>query len=213
MKLNRIFLLAFSLWLSASPLVAQKDRQARKVLDQTVATLQQGGGIYATFIGSSEGTLQLKGDRFYLNSNGIQSWFDGKTQWSYVENSEEVNITNPTPEELQPLHPMALLSLYRHGYNYRYNGTQPYDGQTAHVITLTPEATPKPGQPGGQPNIQRITVLISQQNLPLYIKMEPKHGPAQEFMVTSCQLHQSLNDATFTFDRKKYPNAEVIDLR
>lgn len=213
MNWKRIFLLAISIWLSAQAVLAQKDRQARQILDQTVSTLQHGGGIYATFIGSSEGTLQLKGDRFYLNSNGIQSWFDGKTQWSYVENSEEVNITNPSPEELQTIHPMALLSLYRHGYNYQYNGTQAYDGQKAHAITLTPEAAPKSGQSAGQPNIRQITVLISPQHLPLYIKVEPKHGPAQEYMVTSCQLHQSLNDATFTFDPQKYPNAEVIDLR
>ena len=26
---------------------------------------------------------------------GIQSWFDGTTQWSYLESSEEVNVITP----------------------------------------------------------------------------------------------------------------------
>ena len=61
----------------------------------------------------------LKGNRFYLNSGGIQSWFDGTTQWSYLESSEEVNVSNPTPEELQTINPYALLSIYKSGYNYK----------------------------------------------------------------------------------------------
>ena len=62
----------------------------------------------------------LKGNRFYLNSGGIQSWFDGTTQWSYLESSEEVNVSNPTPDELQTINPYALLSIYKSGYNYKY---------------------------------------------------------------------------------------------
>ena len=116
-KMKRTYLLVLILFLSVS-LSAQKDKQAREILDKTANALQQAGGIRATFGGTGNGTLLLKGNQFYLNSGGIQSWFDGKTQWSYLESSEEVNVSNPTPEELQTINPYALLSIYKTVYNY-----------------------------------------------------------------------------------------------
>ena len=118
-KMKRTYLLVLILFLSVS-LSAQKDKQAREILDKTANALQQAGGIRATFGGTGNGTLLLKGNQFYLNSGGIQSWFDGKTQWSYLESSEEVNVSNPTPEELQTINPYALLSIYKNGYNYSF---------------------------------------------------------------------------------------------
>lgn len=128
-KMKRTYLLVLILFLSVS-LSAQKDKQAREILDKTANALQQAGGIRATFGGTSNGTLLLKGNRFYLNSGGIQSWFDGTTQWSYLESSEEVNVSNPTPEELQTINPYALLSIYKSGYNYKYTGIKSRNGQT-----------------------------------------------------------------------------------
>lgn len=127
-KMKRTYLLVLILFLSVS-LSAQKDKQAREILDKTANALQQAGGIRATFGGTGNGTLLLKGNRFYLNSGGIQSWFDGTTQWSYAESSEEVNVSNPTPEELQTINPYALLSIYKSGYNYKYTGIKSRNGK------------------------------------------------------------------------------------
>ena len=71
---------------------------------------QQAGGIRATFGGTGNGTLLLKGNRFYLNSGGIQSWFDGTTQWSYLESSEEVNVSNSYPGRVDK--PSILMHCY-----------------------------------------------------------------------------------------------------
>ena len=195
--MKRAYLLVFILFLSVS-LSAQKDKQAREILDKTANALQQAGGIRATFGGTGNGTLLLKGNQFYLNSGGIQSWFDGKTQWSYLESSEEVNVSNPTPEELQTINPYALLSIYKNGYNYKYAGTKSRNGRQGFEVILTPE------------KIQDIT---SQTYQPLYIKVEQSNKSANEIIVTSYQTNQPLDNAMFKFDKKKFPNAEVIDLR
>lgn len=202
-KMKRTYLLALALFLSAS-VFAQKDKQAREVLDKTAHTLQQAGGIRATFGGTGNGTLLLKGDQFYLNSGGVQSWFDGKTQWSYLESSEEVNVSNPTPEELQTINPYALLSIYKNGYNYQYAGTKSRNGKQGYEVILTPEQ---------KQDIASITLFVSKAYQPLYIKVEQSNQSANEIIVTSYQTHQPLDNATFKFDKKKFPNAEVIDLR
>lgn len=81
----------------------------------------QGGGIRAGFTvsastGSSSGSICLKGDKFVLEAGGVTTWFDGHTQWSYLVSSDEVNVSEPTADELQSLNPYAWLSLYRNGY-------------------------------------------------------------------------------------------------
>lgn len=201
--MKRTYLLALTFFLSAN-LFAQKDKQAREVLDKTAHALQQAGGIRATFGGTGSGTLLLKGNQFYLSSGGIQSWFDGKTQWSYLESSEEVNVSNPTPEELQTINPYALLSIYKSGYNYKYAGTKSRNGKQGFEVILTPE---------NKQDITSITLFVSQTYQPLYIKVEQSNKSANEIIVTSYQTNQPLDNATFKFDIKKFPNAEVIDLR
>ena len=202
-KMKRTYLLVLILFLSVS-LSAQKDKQAREILDKTTNALQQAGGIRATFGGTGNGTLLLKGNQFCLNSGGIQSWFDGKTQWSYLESSEEVNVSNPTPEELQTINPYALLSIYKNGYNYKYAGTKSRNGKQGFEVILTPE---------NKQDITSITLFVSQTYQPLYIKVEQSNKSANEIIVTSYQTNQPLDNATFKFDKKKFPNAEVIDLR
>ena len=202
-KMKRTYLLVLILFLSVS-LSAQKDKQAREILDKTTNALQQAGGIRATFGGTGNGTLLLKGNQFYLNSGGIQSWFDGKTQWSYLESSEEVDVSNPTPEELQTINPYALLSIYKNGYNYKYAGTKSRNGKQGFEVILTPE---------NKQDITSITLFVSQTYQPLYIKVEQSNKSANEIIVTSYQTNQPLDNATFKFDKKKFPNAEVIDLR
>lgn len=202
-KMKRTYLLVLILFLSVS-LSAQKDKQAREILDKTTNALQQAGGIRATFGGTGNGTLLLKGNQFYLNSGGIQSWFDGKTQWSYLESCEEVNVSNPTPEELQTINPYALLSIYKNGYNYKYAGTKSRNGKQGFEVILTPE---------NKQDITSITLFVSQTYQPLYIKVEQNNKSANEIIVTSYQTNQPLDNATFKFDKKKFPNAEVIDLR
>ena len=194
-KMKRTYLLVLILFLSVS-LSAQKDKQAREILDKTTNALQQAGGIRATFGGTGNGTLLLKGNQFYLNSGGIQSWFDGKTQWSYLESSEEVNVSNPTPEELQTINPYALLSIYKNGYNYKYAGTKSRNGKQGFEVILTPE---------NKQDITSITLFVSQTYQPLYIKVEQNNKSANEIIVTSYQTNQPLDNATFKFDKKEIP--------
>lgn len=200
---KKIYLLALALSLAVS-VFAQKDKQAREVLDKTADALKQAEGVRATFGGTSQGTLLLKGERFYLSSGGIQSWFDGKTQWSYLEDSEEVNVSHPTPEELQTINPYALLSIYKNGYNYKYAGVKSRNGKQGYEVILTPEK---------KQDIASITLFVSKTYQPVYIKVEQSNKSVNEIMVNSYQTHQPLDNATFTFDKKKFPNAEVIDLR
>ncbi len=45
---------------------------------------------------SMKGTILIKGDKFQLETLQPSHGLTGKTQWSYLVNNQEVNISNPT---------------------------------------------------------------------------------------------------------------------
>lgn len=214
MRILNLYLLLFLF--ATLPVNGQTDKQAKNVLDKTSAAFTQAKGIKAVFsirntskngdnAGSGEGTILLKGERFFLETEGTLTWFDGKTQWSYLTSSEEVNISNPTPEELQTINPYALLDMYRFGYNYKYNGIKAKKGKQGYEVVLTPLDKKQ--------DVRSITLFVSKSYQPLSIVIEQKDKAKSEITVMSYQTNQTLSDNTFRFDRTKYPEAEIIDLR
>ena len=185
-------------------LSAQNDSRAEAILDKTLSSLSDSNGIRADFGGTENGFLLLKGEKFYLNNGNIQSWYDGETQWSYVADTEEVNVSNPTPEELQGINPYLILMRYKSDFNYSYKGELTKNGVKGHEVILRPK------QSGG---MDIIRVFISKAHQPLAMKVEQNGKTVSEINVTSFRTDQRLEDGMFRFNRSLYPNAEIIDLR
>ena len=185
-------------------LSAQNDSRAEAIFDKTLSSLSDSNGIRADFGGTENGFLLLKGEKFYLNNGNIQSWYDGETQWSYVAETEEVNVSHPTPEELQGINPYLILMRYKSDFNYSYKGELTKNGVKGHEVILRPK------QSGG---MDLIRVFISKAHQPLAMKVEQNGKTVSEINVTSFRTDQRLEDGMFRFNRSLYPNAEIIDLR
>ena len=201
--LKNKFIIALFAFLSAIGASAQQDQQARTILDRVASTYENSNGLQIKFKGTQLGTLWIKGERFVLECGGIKSWFDGQTQWSYVADNEEVNVSSPTYEELQVINPYVLATMYRKGFNYRYDGIQKRSGQQGHEVILIPLK---------QQDIRNFILLIDKNSIPVYIGIDMKNGHYEEFIVTHYEPIE-LADDFFQFNEKEYPNAEIIDLR
>lgn len=202
--MKRMYLIGI-LWLSAlTATYAQQETRAKKLLDQTTEVYQNAGGISIHFTGSQDGKLLLDGNRFYLECGGVKSWFDGRTQWSYVIQNDEVTVSNPTEEELQTINPYTWISMYQQGFNYCYGGQKTLKGKSGEEIILTPKK---------KQDIKQITLLIGKNNVPQYICIENRQGDKQEIIIQSYRSNQSYNDQIFRFNKQQYPNVEIIDMR
>ena len=126
----RKYIFSVLIALLSLPVIAQQQQsQAKAVLDKTAEAFRKAGGVKADFIiksvtnglveGSESGTIQLKGEKFVLKASEVITWFDGKTQWSYVVRNDEVNVSNPTQEELQQINPYTFLYMYQKGFSYK----------------------------------------------------------------------------------------------
>lgn len=208
----------FCLLMACLPLFATAQQaQAKSVLDKTAAAFRKAGGIEARFVlksmaegvalDSRQGSIRLKGEKFVWKTPEVATWFDGKTQWTYLMHSEEVNVSTPTQEELQQINPYSFLYLYRNGYSYTMGSTSSFGGKPVYEIILTAQKQ--------QQEPARIVLRVTKEGYrPLYIAMYQRGGRAfNEILVTDYRTGQRYDDHLFAFDRKQYPNAEIIDLR
>lgn len=152
------------------------------------------------------GKISMKGDKFKMDIPGITTWFNGKTQWVYIKDSNEVNISNPSDEELQDITPSALFNLYENNYQLSYNGEKRVNGKKIVEIELVPVQK--------RSEIKRIVVQIDKAtDLLTSIKIINKSQFENELTIKKMQTKINISDETFVFNGKNYPKVEVIDLR
>lgn len=200
--MKKIAPIVFALLIACISTVAQP---ARAILDKVAATVSNKGGVTAKFTisssqyGNTSGTIAIKGSKFRTTTPGATVWFDGKTQWTYMKSNNEVNVNTPTEGELQAINPYNFINMYRSGFSYKM---QTKGGN--HIIHLT--ATSK------QRQIQEMYITVSKSTyIPSKIRM--RQGSRWSDISISNFKKVSLNDATFKFNPKDYPSAEIIDLR
>ena len=181
--------------------VAASAQTARQVLDKTAAALSNKGGITASFSikGGVSGTISVKGRKFQASTPQGIVWFDGKTQWTYVEQNGEVNVSNPTAAELQAINPYNFIHLYRNGYKAELK-----DVGNLYQIHLV--ATGK-GQSIGEMFIR----VDKNTYAPTILSM--REGKNWTTITVGSFKKANLADSYFTFPSKDYPQAEIVDLR
>jgi outer membrane lipoprotein-sorting protein len=179
-------------------------QSAKSVLDKAAATVTAASGVKANFrmnttTGNTSGTIAIKGKKFYATTPQAKVWFDGKTQWTYLKNNDEVNVSNPTEAQLQVINPYNFINLYKRGYAYTMN-----TAGTNYVIHLTSNSTDR--------KIKELFITVNKKNYqPMQVKMlQGKKWTT--FDITSIKK-ENIADSQFRFNSKDFPKAEIIDLR
>jgi len=204
--MKKILLYIIGVLACALPAVAQQP-DARTILDRTAEAFRKLGGVRMTFTvrasgGTSTGTIRLKGDRFLLEAEGMTTWFNGHTQWSYLASADEVNISEPTAEELQTINPYALLSIYKQGYRLTLEKAD----ASQYGVRLTATDLRR--------ELQSVVVYVTKDSYrPVRVSTTQRGGETAVISIDSYRSGENYSDALFVFDKKKYPTAELIDLR
>ncbi len=195
--------LVFMLMLMTISIYAQNAAQARKILDKTAAVIGRKGGASANFTvsgkyGNSSGTISIKGNKFNARTPQAVVWFDGKTQWTYMKKSQEVNISTPTEAQQQSMNPYKFINIYKNGFKLGVKNVS--GGWQVHLYATNQKRT-----------IKEMYVTIGKNYYPKTIKMRQSNGWTT--INVSNFKPKNLSDSMFRFNAKDYPHAEVIDLR
>lgn len=177
----------------------------RSVLDRCAAAVSAPSGTTARFTmtsaqyGNSSGTIAVKGQKFYAQTDKMSMWFDGTTLWTYMTQNDEVNVSTPTEQQLQTLNPYNFINLYRTGFTSTMT-----TAATTYTVHLTAN--------DAQRKIKEAFVTINKTSYaPQEIKM--LQGNLWTTFTISGLKTESLDDSMFRFDRSSHPTAEIIDLR
>ena len=191
-------------------------QSAEKILASASAAYEKSNGIVAQFTAniqnekqggaeSFEGIIQMKGEKFLLTTPDSRTWYDGKTQWTYMPSAGEVYVSTPTSNELQYTNPMIFLRSYNKDFNLTYIGESTSDkGKTAYDIRLTAKR---------QSDMDKIEIQIDKTtSLPVRMTVYMKNGIRSLFRISSMQTGVNQPDALFVCNPKDFPDAVVIDL-
>lgn len=184
---------------------AQNTTLARKVLDKTAAVVGNKSGASASFkvsgskIGITAGTIAIKGRMFHVSTPKAIVWYNGKTQWSYLKSTNEVNVSTPSEAQRLRMNPYAFITMYKSGYN-----TSVTKQGSNYIVHLVAQNKSK--------SVQELYLTVNAKTyVPSVVKM--KDGGTWTTITISQFKTKSISNSTFSFSKKDFPTAEVIDLR
>ena len=183
---------------------ADNAADARKILDRTAATVGRKGGATAAFTISGanmpkqSGVLHIKGRKFCASTPSATMWFDGKTQWTYVKSTNEVNIAAPSTQSQQMMNPYTFIYMYKSGFKLSVKK----QGST-NVVRMVAQ---KKGA-----SIPEMYITVNGKYYPTQVRIKQKN----KWTTIDIRNFQAKDQADryFVFPSKDYPTAEIVDLR
>ena len=201
----------------ASLTLAQKSSEAKNILDKAYSTYTESDGIKLSFkLTTTEangtayqpqsGEAFVKGNKFKLAMDVMDTWFDGKTQWVLMKDVNEVNISNPTGEEIASVSPLALLSMYKTGYTLKSPASKTVNGKSAYVIDMTPTSSNK--------DFKSVSVAIDKKtNNLLQVNLTMSNGMKNKIDISNYNANYKFADSEFVFNKADHKGVEIVDLR
>ena len=148
---------------------------------------------------AQQGKAWLQGEAYKVEMVEQQMISDSKTIWTYLVDDEEVMVSNATEGEDNT--PLKLLTSLDENYAATLTG-----------MDAKGNATIELANPKGQ--YRRITLRANPNKLQINsMDIYIEDGTKLMITVDEMKYDQDLDDKFFTFDPKKHPNVDVIDMR
>lgn len=197
---------------------AQTDAQAKAILTNVSKQYRSYSVIRAEFSFTLEnpqakiketqqGSIIVKtGTNKYKVAMTDQELFsDGRSQWTYLKENKEVQVTD-VDNNSDGLNPASVFTMYEKGYKYLYNGEKKSGTKVYQSIDLTPLDINK--------TIFKVRLTIDKAAKQITnAVIFDKSGNKYTYAIKSFTPNVKVSEGIFSFDTKKYPGVEVVDLR
>jgi outer membrane lipoprotein carrier protein len=205
-------------FIAITPTQAQdkKDPKAQEILKGVSAKYKSMKSFAASFkvttrdqknntTDNQTGSLLVKGDKYRLIIKGQEIISDGKTSWTILKESNEVQI-NEVAEKSDAITPTNIFTIYEKGFSSKFTGEKNVDNILMQQIELVPEDAKKSFFKI-QLNINKADKVISS------AKIFDKNGTHYTYSIEMFKANAEAPETSFTFDQTKYQGFDVIDLR
>jgi outer membrane lipoprotein carrier protein len=192
-----------------------KDPKATALLDEVSTKTKSYKSVKADFSYTMEnkqakineekkGSLFLSGDKYRLTVAGQVVICDGTTIWTYIEESNEVQINNLDSKD-DALTPSKLLTSYNANYKSKIIKDNNQTDPNVETLELVPNVSK---------NFTKAIVTIDK--LKKQVKsfsLNDKNGNIFTYRIFKFQTDIPVTAGDFSFDKSKFPGVEVIDMR
>lgn len=199
------------------PGMGNSDPEAKKVLDAVSAKFKTYKAVQAKFslsiensagkvMGNKSGTVYMKGSKYRISVTGQEIFCDGSNVSTYDKSANEVTITKVDPSANTITPQKLFTNFYDKDFLYKLNGEKTVKGKNIQEIELTPIDKAK--------TFFKVLLYIDKATKTLTgAKLFEKAGNRYNYTVSNLNGNAAITDTQFVFDAKKYPGAEVVDLR
>jgi len=213
--MRRIVIICLAMFVQLAAF-AQSDKKAQEILKAVSAKYKAMKSMKADFAYTLEnpaakiketqsGSILLAGNKYRLKIAGQEVVSDGKVTWTYVKESNEVqiNVVDPDAEGIKPA---EIFTMYEKGYLYRFVDEKNVNGKIQQNLELTPTDKSK--------EIFKVKLSIDKATKQIVRSViYNKDGNRYTYSVKAFTPNPAVTASSFTFDTKKYPGIEVVDLR
>ncbi len=214
--LKRSLITALILTIGLSSAIAQADKKAKDILTAVSAKYKGFKALKADFTytldnptakikETQSGTIILSGAKYRLNVAGQEVICDGKTSWTYMKEAKEVQINTVDPTD-DGIKPSEIFTMYEKGFLYKFIDEKIVAGKAQQNIELTPTDKTK--------EFFKVKLTIDKSSKQIIKSIiYDKSGNRYTYAIKAFVANPAINASTFSFDAKKYPGIEVVDLR
>lgn len=198
---------------------AQQDPKAKSILDEVSSKTRTFKTISADFSFSLEnkamsinekndGSIKLKGQKYFVDlpGAGVKVYSDGKANWSYMKQGNQVTISTIEDSGSELMDPSSLFSIYEKGFTSKFIAEKNVAGKPVYQIDLFPDKK--------EYDVSKISIEINKTTMMIQsAQLYGTDGNIYGIVVKKMETNKDFQDAEFTFDARTFPDVEIIDLR
>ena len=187
-------------------------QDVESVLDRAVDVLKNDAAVemdyaYTVYDDDNEavyndrGVMKLDNERYSLLMDEMKVWCDGKTQWSYMKEIDEVYITTADSDEAQNLSPLYIIEKYKKEYSVTCA-----EKGVCRLVTMSavdPDA-----------EVSRVELLINNKDFRLAgIVIYMQSQGRVEVMLDNYKAKCNFGKKEYECPLEEFSTAEIVDMR
>ncbi len=187
-----------------------QENKAKSILDNLSKKTESYSTIEAhfnnTFISIDAGVNEQQNGILYIKDNSyrleLESQIimsDGETNWIYLKDEQEVNITESDEEE--DFNPSKIFSIYENDYKFNFIKEE----SDKYYIELYPKT---------EGMFSKLELVILKTKMEIYsLTMFDKNNSQYSYIISKFIKNKDLPNGFFQFNELENPDVDVIDLR
>lgn len=197
---------------------AQGQATQTEILDQVAAKTDKYVGLKLDFTmyvenlhnakrDSYKGSAVYKNGLYKMDMMGQIVYSDGKTNWTYLKDAEEINITNNTGNEAFMTNPKAILKDYKTKYKVNYISDKFDKNRALMEFDFIPKQIENK-------KYSKITIRIDKTKKQIFsVRYVGKDGVNYLIEIDKMLENPTIQDSEVKYSASLFPDAEVIDMR